>query len=172
MTHARRFAMRVAALAVLVMAIVGAEFAGAATPKRGGHYSGTGKQAFNNTADGSFANQGFRPRAQISFRVAPDGRRVLGFKGTFFYYCGAGTSAVIANFLNVRPDGSFRFAFKTPARGPHGLVDGTVAVVIRGRFTGTGRTARVTYREETRLRSQPASQRPCATQVTGIVKAR
>lgn len=172
MTYARTYAMRVAALVVLGLAMAGAALAGAATPKRGGHYSGTGTQAFNNTASGRFANQGFRPRARISFGVSPDGRRVVNFRGTFFYYCGAGTSAVKANFLNVRPDGSFRFTFSSPARGPHGKVDGTVAVAIGGRFTGSGRAARVTYRVQTRFSALPSSQRPCATQVSGIVRAR
>lgn len=153
------------------MAVVGVGLAWATKPKGGGQYRGTGQQAFNNTRDGRFANGGFRPRAQISFRVSPDGRRVLNFRGTFFYYCGAGTSAITTNFLNVRSDGSFHFAFKSPARGPHGVVNGTVAVTIQGRFTGTGRTARVAYREETRFSKLPASQRPCATQVTGTVRA-
>lgn len=172
MTPAHRYLTRVTVLAVLLIAVVGAGLAGATNPKPGSRYLGTGQQAFNNTRDGRFANGGFRPRAQISFRVSPDGRRMLNFRGTFFYYCGAGTSAITANFLTVRPDGSFHFAFRSPARGPHGVVDGTVAVVIDGRFTGTGRTARVTYREATRLRKLPASQRPCATQVTGTVRAR
>lgn len=171
MTHAHRYATRVAVFAVSLMAVVDAGLAGATNPKGGSQYRGTGQQAFNNTRDGRFANGGFRPRAQISFRVSPDGRRMLNFRGTFFYYCGAGTSAITANFLEVRSDGSFHFAFRSPARGPHGVVDGTVAVVIHGRFTGTGRTARVTYREETRFSKLPASQRPCATQVTGTVRA-
>lgn len=172
MTYARRCSTRAAVFAVLILVIAGAGLARATAPKRGGHYRGTGQQAFNNTPDGSFANQGFRPRALISFRVSPNGKRILNFRGSYFYYCGSGTATVTAKFLIVRSDGSFHYAFSTPSRGPGGVTNGTSSVDIRGRFTGSGRAARVTYREEARFSSQPASQRPCATQVSGIVTAR
>jgi hypothetical protein len=73
------------------------------------------------------------------FTVSSTGKRMLSFRGTYSYYCGAGSTYLKASYLSVTRQGTFNYAFKFR------VTNGTVYGWIWGEFTGRGATANVNY---------------------------
>lgn len=112
----------------------------AAAPKAGARYHGTGTDYMNNapkwTAEGT---------GKVSFAVSTSGTEVRNFKGTYSFYCGAGTSWITARRMAISKRGRFAAKFSQPAKGPNGKVDGTDYATVDGAFIDHGRKARVRY---------------------------
>lgn len=133
--------MRRLSVAVLTTAVVGFALvasASLAAPRAAATYRGTGRDVFNNgpgwhTAPG--ADQ------SISFKVSPDGARVLSFRGRYVYYCGSGTSTLTASSLRIHAGRFGGTGKRTDKSGTHYLA-------LSGRFAAGGHTATVRYLDD------------------------
>lgn len=125
---------------VLAAGMVTAVGALAASPEPGHSYQGTGKDFMNNAP--KWADEG---TGKISLRTSTDGTHVLRFKGTFSYYCGAGTSDVTEKSMAVSESGRFGAKFSQKSKGANGKVTSTAYVLVSGRFENGGKEASVSY---------------------------
>ena len=118
--------------AALAMA---APVASAVMPISGARYSGKGEDYLNNAPK-------WRASASeaVSFKVSANRRRLVGFKGRFFYYCGSRTATLSAAYIDVTRAGTFdyRFTQQTPSGGAD-------YAEIKGRFVGSGNSAQLSY---------------------------
>lgn len=126
------------AAAVLLALAAGA----LAAPKHGASYTGRGPDYMNNNTKWTREATG-----HVSFKASSDGADVLNFKGTYSYYCGAGTSSITDPKIHIAKGGSFS------ARGHHveklhGVVEGTHYLSVSGRFNKSGTTAKVSYLDD------------------------
>ncbi len=127
----------------IVLGLTGLLIAGsalAATPRRGAPYAGTGAVFMNHarrwTKDG---------RGLISFKTSSSGHAVLGFKGGYSFYCGAGTATVTKKRMSIRADGTFAAKFSVRTTGADGKANGRAYVSIAGAFKDGGAKASVSY---------------------------
>jgi hypothetical protein len=127
------------AAAVLTSAALAATALGAA-PAASSHFSGTAKEYLNNAPTWTYEGN----RESYSFQASANGQQILKFVGAYFYYCGAGTTTVTDKSIAVAADGSFSNQGHWTERA-NGKVTGTTYAKIWGRFTGTGKTANVSY---------------------------
>lgn len=142
----------------------------AAGPVRSATFSGNGAQYMN---DGP---HWMRYKSQsFSFKTSSTGTRVLAFRGYYYYYCGAGTAAVVAKYMTISAAGKFSYRFSVRQRY------GVVYVQISGSFLKGGRRARVSYLVDFvdkghRVPHPYDAARPrslgCATLVKGSARAR
>jgi hypothetical protein len=162
-------------LFVLAVSMVPSVTAFAASPKPGASYRGTGKDYLNNAPTWTDESTG-----RISFVTSADGAAVTHFKGTYYYYCGAGTADVTETRMPVSKSGRFGTKFSQKTKGPTGAVTGTAYVSISGRFEKGGSKASVSYLVDVVFTgghvSHPYSTRHpkalgCASWVRGTVKA-
>lgn len=153
-------------LAVLVAAATST----AATPSHSAKYSGTGADFMNNAPHWTKEATG-----RFSFKTSKDGKRILAFRGTYSYYCGAGTATITARYLLVSKSGRFDFRFSQKA--PDG---GRNFYRIYGRFLSAGE-ASVAYFDDFTVPSQKVKdpydtghphRLGCASWVRGIAKTR
>jgi len=162
-------------LVVIVAVLVIASNALGASPKPGARYKGTGKDYMNNapkwTAEGT---------GKMSFAISADGAAVTGFKGTYSYYCGAGSDDVTETRMSVSKSGRFAAKFSQPIKGPNGKVNSTAYVSIAGKFEKGGKDASVSYLVDyvftgARVKHPYSTKHPkalgCASWVRGTVKA-
>ena len=165
----RKFAVlacaAVAAVSVTAVAALAAEIRGGAT------YSGTAIDYLNN---GPRWQTTAGLREKVAFAISHNGRRVLNFVGHYAYYCGAGTSTITAQTLNIvggRFSGTGRrananginYSSLSGAFGPHG----TAAVTYQDEFVYTGKHVADPYS----YRYHPPTL-TCESRATGTVTAR
>jgi len=112
----------------------------AASPNPGALYKGVGKNFMNNAP--KWANEG---TAKISFKTSADGSKVINFKGSYAYYCGAGTSTVTEKHIPISKRGTFSLKFSQPIKGPNGKINSTAYAAISGTFGKGGKQANVSY---------------------------
>lgn len=169
---------RRARFVALVTLIAGCATAGAlaAIPKGGAVYTGKGKDYMNNAPKWTSEATG-----TISFDTSADGAKVTNFKGTFSYYCGAGTSDVTQKTMDVSNSGTFGAHLSQPDKGPDGKVEGEAYATISGKFTGDGAEASVAYMVDfvftgSKVAHPYSTKNPkalgCASWVKGTVRAR
>lgn len=140
----------------------------AAHPITATSYTGSATQYYNNTSTHAYSNR--QPtKAQISFKVASNGQRVLDFSGHYTSYCVTGIASVADHWISVDQTGFFSVSGSYPSYGSNHQRTGTTYATIKGQFIDGGREARIFYRVTTHLTgsSQPA----CGTQVVGTVHA-
>lgn len=125
---------------VLAAGMATAVSAFAASPKPDHSYKGTGKDFMNNAP--AWADEG---TGKISFQTSSSGADVIHFKGTYSYYCGAGTNDVTEKKLAVSRGGRFGTKFSQEFKGTNGKVTSTAYVVVSGRFEDGGDKAAVSY---------------------------
>ncbi|MGH2865914.1 MAG: hypothetical protein ACRDJX_11800 [Solirubrobacteraceae bacterium] len=133
-------AQLVATLALAGIAGLSAPAALASLPDSGGAYRGSGRDYMNNAP--SWTREA---TAKVSFRTSVNRRRILDFRGSYSFYCGAGTSDITARWIAVSRSGHFRYDFKTPNRLSNGAIEGADYVAIEGAFADGGRSATVSY---------------------------
>jgi hypothetical protein len=107
--------------------------------KSGERYSGGGGDFLNNAPKWTRETS-----AAASFRTSKNGHEVLGFRGGYSYYCGAGTNTVSFAPMKISKAGTFSGRFEEPNKGPSGEPLGHVYGVVTGRFLSHGR-ASVSY---------------------------
>ena len=162
-------------LVTIVAVLVIASNALGASPKPGARYKGTGKDYMNNapkwTAEGT---------GKIGFAVSADGAAVVNFKGTYSFYCGAGSNYVTERRMSVSKSGRFAAEFSQPNKGPNGKVNSIAYVSIAGAFENGGKDASVSYLVDyvftgTKVKHPYSTKHPkalgCASWVRGTVKA-
>ncbi len=125
---------------VLAAGMVTAVSAFAASPKPGHSYQGTGKDFMNNAPKWADEATG-----KIKFQTSTNGLDVMQFKGTFSYYCGAGTSDVTEKKMAISKSGRFGARFSQKVKGANGKVNSTAYVVVSGRFEDGGSQASISY---------------------------
>ena len=140
----------------------------AAHPITASSYTGSATQYYNNTANHAYSNRQ-RTKAQISFKVASDGQRVLNFSGHYTSYCVSGSATVADQWISVDQTGFFSVSGSYPSYGSNHQRTGTIYATIKGQFIDGGREARIFYRVTTKLTG--SSQPTCGTQVVGTVHA-
>jgi hypothetical protein len=166
---------RILVVIVAVLVIASSALGASPSPKPGARYKGTGKDYMNNapkwTAEGT---------GKISFAISTDGTAVIDFKGTYSYYCGAGSDDVTERRISVSKTGSFALEFSQPIKGPNGKVNSTAYVSIAGAFEKGGKDASVSYLVDyvfkgTKVKHPYSTKHPralgCASWVRGTVKA-
>lgn len=114
------------------LATAGSAFASGSEP--GHSYQGTGKDYMNNAP--KWADEG---TGKIRLQTSTDGKNVIHFRGTFSYYCGAGTSDVTEKTMAISGSGGFGARFSVKQRGS------TAYVAISGQFKDGGNKASVSY---------------------------
>jgi hypothetical protein len=85
---------------------------------------------------------------KVSFKVSADGQRLLNFRGTYYYYCGAGTGTVTDKALKIKRNGRF---YATGTRVEHsssGKFTGRNYYLLSGRFVNRGRAVQVSYMDD------------------------
>jgi len=126
---------------VVLLAVSGSAGGAAAAARAGKRFVGSGTEHVNNGPKWERA----APRLRISFSVAPDGKRLVGFRGTYFYYCGAGSGTITDGSIAIGRNGHFRargsFADKTSS----GQVTARSYVSIWGRMVDHGDAAVVSF---------------------------
>lgn len=135
--------MQIGLRRTIVLALTAPLIAGsalAAAPRRGALYTGTGAVFMNNARRWTKDARGL-----ISFRTSSSGRAVLGFKGGYSFYCGAGTATVTEKRMSVSPDGTFAAKFSVRTTGTDGKANGRAYVSIAGAFKDAGAKASVSY---------------------------
>lgn len=125
-----------ALLAALAVPVV----ADAAHPLGGKLYTGRGAERMNNGP--RWETAGFLSHEPFRFHVSPTGKAVLTFRGSFYFYCGAGTDTVKAKRITVRRAGTFAYRFSVPTNASG---SGRTYVSISGAFTHGGRRAKISY---------------------------
>lgn len=120
------------------MAIAASAFA--TSPKPGHSYHGSGKDFMNNAPTWSDEGTG-----KIRFETSTDGKDVIHFRGTYSYYCGAGTNYVAEKKMAVSKSGRFGAKFSQQVKGANGKVTSTAYGVVSGRFEDGGNKASVSY---------------------------
>jgi hypothetical protein len=125
---------------VLAAGMVTAVSAFAASPKPGHSYQGTGTDFMNNAP--TWADEA---TGKIKFQTSTNGLDVMQFKGTFSYYCGAGTSDVTEKKMAISKSGRFGARFSQKVKGANGKVNSTAYVAVSGRFEDGGSQASVSY---------------------------
>ena len=112
-------------------------------PKPGRTYRGTLGDYFNNAPRWTRETKG-----KASFKTSKDGTKVLDFRGSYSYYCGAGTAAVTANVLKIGASGKFYGTDSKIERESTGKVVGTNYYMLSGQFVDHGDAARVSYLDD------------------------
>ena len=115
----------------------------AVAPEAGKTYRGTEGDYLNNAPKWTKEATG-----KVSFHVSTDGRRLLNFRGTYFYYCGAGTGAVTDKALKIQSNGKFYATGTRVEHTPTGKVTGRNYYLLSGRFVNRGQTAQVSYMDD------------------------
>jgi hypothetical protein len=128
-----------AVLAALALPVV----ADAARPLAGTVYTGTGVERMNNGP--TWRTSPALAREPLRFHISATGNAVLAFRGSFFFYCGAGTDTVRAKRITVGRAGRFAYRFSLPTRRSNRTVSGETFVSIAGSFTHGGHRAKVSY---------------------------
>lgn len=128
------------ALMALGAAWLSCPAASAALPKADEAFAGTGADYLNNAPRWTRESTG-----RVSFETSANRRRILNFRGTYYYYCGARTGSVTARYINVNSAGQFGYRFSIPNTAPDGQISGKLFIAIEGRFIGDGSTAKVSY---------------------------
>jgi hypothetical protein len=136
----RRQRSKLIALGLLVIIAAGGGSALGALPPRNASFTGSGAVFYNNGPRWQRAQT-----AQISFTTSANRRRILGFHGTYTYYCGDGTAYVSAVYIVVTKRGAFRYDFNVPNHLPDGRLSGRAYVSIYGHFLHGGKRAQVNY---------------------------
>ena len=163
-------------IAVVAVGSLTAASALAASPKPGALYEGTGKDFMNNAP--KWTNEA---TGKIRFKTSAKGTAVVGFRGSYSYYCGAGTSAVTEKRMPVSKRGRFGAEFSQPTKGPNGKVNGTAYAAISGTFEKGGKQASVSYLIDyvftgTKVKHPYSTKSPkalgCATWVRGTVNTK
>lgn len=85
---------------------------------------------------------------KYSFHFKKVERQIIGFSGTYSFYCGAGTSTVTAKRIAVNAAGAFSFRFSV-ANTVNGQKMGETYVSISGQFLGGGAEVRLAYLVDT-----------------------
>jgi hypothetical protein len=162
-------------LAVTVAGALTAASALAASPKPAAVYRGTGKDFMNNAPRWTDEGTG-----KISFKTSGNGAAVVNFKGTYSYYCGAGTTNVTERVMHVSKQGTFGARFSQPIKGPNGKVSSVAYASISGAFE-TGGGASISYLVDyvfpgARVKHPYSTSNPkalgCASWVRGTARAR
>jgi hypothetical protein len=139
----------------------------AARPISSASYTGHGTQYYNNTPNHAYTNRQ-RGRAQISFKVASNGQRVLNFAGAYTSYCVSGTSAVTDNWIAIDRTGFFSVSGSYPTYGYGHQRVGMTYATVKGEFFDGGHRARIFYKVTTRFTD--SKEPPCGTEVRGTVR--
>ncbi len=134
------FKMRWRALAIVAVsfaAIAAGTAVAASNVRSGARYAGTGGDYLNNAPQ--WTREGSSQHA--SLRTSSNGREVLTFVGTYFYYCGAGTNTVDFSKVKISPSGTFSSRFRQVNHGPNGQSLGHVYGALKGHFLPGGRVS-------------------------------
>ena len=107
-TSTRGIGMRSISRSLALMALGAAWLscpaASAALPKADEAFAGTGADYLNNAPRWTRESTG-----RVSFETSANRRRILNFRGTYYYYCGARTGSVTARYINVNSAGQFGY---------------------------------------------------------------
>lgn len=130
-----------ALLAAAFLTLAGVAFAAHALP--GKTYSGSG-QEYENNGPHFETFKGFR--RHMTLTVSSSGTVVEHFKGSYTYYCGAGTAYVTGHRVKINSSGRFGGTGSSPSYA-RGQRTGTNYYVLRGKFIDAGHKAAVTYQD-------------------------
>ncbi|HUB77103.1 MAG TPA: hypothetical protein VL977_08595, partial [Solirubrobacteraceae bacterium] len=122
------------------------------SPEAGARYAGSLPDFLNNAPTWTAEETG-----RASFEVSADARAVTAFKGSFYYYCGAGTADVTEKRMAISASGRFG------ARFAHRSASSTAYVAISGRFTTGGTQASVSYLVDYVFKGSPTPAHPYST---------
>ncbi len=113
------------------------------TASSGTLFTGEGPDFMNNAP--KWTDEGV---GKYSFHFKKVERQIIGFSGTYSFYCGAGTSTVTAKRIAVNAAGAFSFRFSV-ANTVNGQKMGETYVSISGQFLGGGAEVRLAYLVDT-----------------------